>query len=200
MGVYGIVVCGGQSSRMGTDKSLLVYHDKPQYAHIHDLLVPLCERVIISCNPDQSARMKDFEQVIDLPAFSGNGPIAAILSVFQAYPNHDLLVVGCDYPFLSNRELTFFLHSIKRDALAAAFYNEAGRYEPLLAWYSRDCAAIIRQHFDNGDYSLHYFLEKVRAEKYRPESENVVISVDTPGDFNKVRDLLARQINHDNGN
>ncbi|MCE6989259.1 molybdenum cofactor guanylyltransferase [Dyadobacter sp. CY323] len=186
---------------MGTDKSQLVYYEKPQYEHVHHTLVPLCEKVVISCNAGQAGTISgNYERVVDLPQFSGNGPIAAILSAFQTYPGHDLLVAGCDYPFLTIRELTFFLHSIKRDTLAAAFYNEADKYEPLLAWYSSDCAPILRINYENGDYALQYFLQKVGAEKYRPESKNVVTSIDTPEDFKKVRDLLARQNDHENGN
>ena len=35
----GLVLSGGQSSRMGTDKALIDYHGIPQYAYVYDLLL-----------------------------------------------------------------------------------------------------------------------------------------------------------------
>ena len=55
---YGLVLCGGKSTRMGTDKSMLQYHSKPQRYYVYDLLFPLCEKVFISCNEQQSSTIE----------------------------------------------------------------------------------------------------------------------------------------------
>ena len=46
--LHGLVVCGGQSTRMGMDKSQLQYHGVPQREWLYELLQPLCEDVYIS--------------------------------------------------------------------------------------------------------------------------------------------------------
>ena len=44
----GLVLSGGQSSRMGRDKALIDYHGLPQYAYVYDLLLGFCDKVFIS--------------------------------------------------------------------------------------------------------------------------------------------------------
>src|SRR5688500_7691691 len=106
MALLGVVVCGGRSSRMGTDKSQLIYYDKPQHEHVADMLAVFCEKVVISCNAIQSEALQTpYEKLPDAPGFADRGPISAVLTAFKSFPRHDLLVTGCDYPFLSTTEL-----------------------------------------------------------------------------------------------
>ena len=76
--IFGLVVCGGESSRMGMDKSLLVYHQKSQSYHMYEMLDLLCDKVFVSCNKKQaSAIPDDYEKIIDLELYQNIGPIAA---------------------------------------------------------------------------------------------------------------------------
>ena len=51
--LYGLIMCGGKSSRMGTDKSRIVYQQKEQQYHVYQMLQTFCEKVFISCNAEQ---------------------------------------------------------------------------------------------------------------------------------------------------
>ncbi|MEO6287180.1 MAG: molybdenum cofactor guanylyltransferase [Dyadobacter sp.] len=196
MALYGLVICGGSSARMGTDKSALVYYDKPQHDHVHDLLALFCEKVIISCNKEQYISLKTSnEKIADLAEYSGHGPISGLLTAFHAFPEHHFLVAGCDYPFLNKKELELFLTKTKRDSAAAAFYNQDDKYEPLLAWYSKEAGPLLKQHFNQNEFSLQHFLKKHNAERYVPQSEKVVTSVDTPEEFRRVKAILANENN-----
>src|SRR5688572_22170139 len=91
---HGLVLCGGQSARMGTDKSLLVYHDKPQRYHVCEMLGSFCEKVFISCNEKQADSMQDgHDFIIDLPAFHNTGPMAGLLTAYSTYPGKNFLVL-----------------------------------------------------------------------------------------------------------
>src|SRR5690242_8452653 len=106
---YGIVLCGGQSSRMGKDKSLISYYNKPQRYHVYDMLQPFCEKVIISCNEKQSGGIeKEYDILADHDSYSGIGPMAALLTAFTNFPEKNILLVGCDYPFLTAASLRSF--------------------------------------------------------------------------------------------
>jgi hypothetical protein len=69
-GTYGLVVCGGNSSRMGSDKSMLIYYEKPQRYHVYQMLQPFCEKVFISCNEKQATAIEDGYNILaDDPSF-----------------------------------------------------------------------------------------------------------------------------------
>ncbi|CAG5068392.1 Molybdenum cofactor guanylyltransferase [Dyadobacter sp. CECT 9623] len=196
MGLIGIAVCGGKSSRMGRDKSSLIYHQKSQYEHVADLISGFCEKIIISCNQDQLSVLEtEYEKMVDLPHYAHIGPIGALLTTFQSFPDHDFLFIGCDYPQLEETDISHFLNAIQEDSVAAAFYNSEQKYEPLLAWYAAKAGSRLSGHFESGDLSLQSFLRNVNAQKFLPEAENVMQSIDTPEDFARITELLKQKNN-----
>jgi molybdopterin-guanine dinucleotide biosynthesis protein A len=195
--VYGLVVCGGKSTRMGSDKAFLVYHQKPQCYHLADILgkddQPLCTRVVISCNENQiNLISQDYDPLPDLSQYRNSGPIASLLTAFHAHPANDFLVIGCDYPFIEGKDLSEFLETIQEDSLVAAFYNSEHKYEPLLAWYSHKCAPLLKNFYKSGQNSLQHFLRENSAEKYRPENQLIMRSVDTPSEFSAALAALTK--------
>jgi molybdopterin-guanine dinucleotide biosynthesis protein A len=194
MGLIGIVACGGESSRMGIDKSTLIYYSKPQYEHVGDLISECCEQVVISCNNSQFGRLDtQYEKLPDLPEFSSSGPIAGLLTAFYTFPDKNFLLIGCDYPLLQKSDLALFLNAIQENSTAAAFYNKYGKYEPMLGWYSASAAQKLNEHFYKNDYSLQSFLHNVNAQKYIPGSEEVMKSVDTQEDFTRITDFIKER-------
>ncbi|HNG90500.1 MAG TPA: NTP transferase domain-containing protein, partial [Saprospiraceae bacterium] len=94
----GLVLAGGRSLRMGRDKGSIPWHGRPQWAHVADLLQPLCQEVMISCRPEQAA---DFAPYPTLPdTFAELGPYGALLSAFRRRPDAAWLVTACDLPLL----------------------------------------------------------------------------------------------------
>ena len=193
--ICGLAVCGGQSSRMGCDKSLISYHAKPQRYHVYDMLRKTCTETFISCSATQLEEIKfPYKTMVDLPAFSSIGPMAALLTGFTHFPQHDLLIVGCDYPFLTAGTLIDFANSINKRRIAAAFcHRQEPTYEPLLAWFSHRAAPALRKLFEKNEHSLQYFLQTANAERYYPEDAEVMQSIDTPEASTAAKDRLGKR-------
>jgi molybdopterin-guanine dinucleotide biosynthesis protein A len=199
--LFGLIVCGGESSRMGMDKSLMVYHDQPQRYHLYTMLQPLCDRVFISCNKKQAPAIPpEYEQITDLEEYENIGPMAALLSAFSNYPDNDFLVIACDYPFLTVNDLQHLLDARKPAHPAVSFFNtETQMKEPLLAVYSNACHPELIRHFDRKEYSLRQFLQDMNAEKVKPSSAEILTSVDTPEAYHEALRLLQQLKNRANG-
>lgn len=193
--LYGLVVCGGQSTRMGSDKSLIDYHGKPQRYYVYEMLEWICDKVFISCNRSQAEGVsKPYEILTDLPAYDNIGPMAALLTAFATFPDHDFLVVGCDYPYISNKDLKEFLKSLDSKTVASAFYQkENAIYEPLLAWYSRKSGAELVTMFNKQQYSLQHFLRAQNAGKYDSPRPKNIVSVDTPEQYQTAKEQITRK-------
>lgn len=179
--LYGLVLCGGSSSRMGMDKGKIIYHEMQQRYHVYEMLLPFCEKVFLSCKEDQ-ARDSDpgYSVITDFPSYNNIGPMAALLTAFQHFPGKDLLIVGCDYPYFTKEELQSLISVCKGKQSAICFYNEKeDLYEPLLGWYPYAVADELINLYGSNQYSLQYFLKKTNAGKFYPENKNCIISVDT---------------------
>lgn len=191
-GLIGLVACGGKSIRMGTDKSMLNYHNKPQRYHLYDMLEPFCELVYISCNSIQLKNMKKGYRVMaDLPAYQNIGPMAALLTAFRKYPENDFLLIGCDYPFLSAEEIRHFLKHCHTET-TTVFYNEKDdMYEPLLAFYHHGIKESLMEMVQKSQYSLQELLRKSNASKYSPVNLKSIIGINTKDDLMEASKLLA---------
>lgn len=179
---------------MGLDKSSLIYHEKPQRDHVYEMLKIECESVFFSCNTDQISSFPSFSPILpDLEEYENIGPMAGLLTAFSAYPNRDFLVVACDYPLLTLKDLEAFLQSIDENKIAAAFYNrENSVYEPLIAWYSKRSFIEIQRMYDCEQYSLQHFLKEhdaLKFESFRPEN---IKSVDTPQEYRLAKEEIDR--------
>lgn len=179
----GLVLCGGKSSRMSADKSQLKYFEKAQSHHVYSILQSICEKTFISCNANQVKNIeKEFNYILDENSYSNIGPMAGLLSAFAMFPHNDLLVIGCDYPFLDANELQQFVKICKSSP--ASFYNESANvFEPMLAWYPSSSYPILKDMYNASQFSLQKFLTDIKAYKYYPKNKHAIISVDTPEDF-----------------
>ncbi len=191
---YGLVLCGGRSSRMGTDKSMLLYYDKPQRYNLYDMLQPFCEKVFISCNTKQAKNMEaGYAFLPDDPSYANMGPMAALLTAFTRFPQKNMLLIGCDYPFLMAVHLRRFSAYCNGER-AVSFYNEqAAVYEPLLAWYPHEVFDAIKKKQEAGEYSLQHFLKSSGAVKFRPGNTKSMTSIDTYEDFINVSTRLFHE-------
>jgi len=132
--LYGLVLAGGASRRMQTDKAALAYHGKSQLAWSYELLAKFTEKCFVSVRPDQRADpvRAGFPQIVDTQP--GIGPIAGILAALQTHPSHPWLVLACDLPFLTEDTLRHLIAHRDAAKLATAYRStHDGLPEPLCA-------------------------------------------------------------------
>jgi molybdopterin-guanine dinucleotide biosynthesis protein A len=178
----GLIMCGGKSTRMKTDKAFITYHQKPQYQHVADMLKMHCDDVAISCNPSQASKFDSpHKLMIDSDTFANKGPMTGVLSAIETYPNCNLFVCGCDYPYLtpSDLEKIVALHTTSSDVTCFA-HPETGFTEPLIGIYSHAALNLLKHLSSNGLSSLRHFAESTKLTRITPTSAKSVTSIDTP--------------------
>ena len=97
--VKGLVLAGGKSTRMGTDKGLLEYHGKSQRLYSRELLENVNLKTFLSVRKEQQV---DDPQIIE-DVFLGLGPFGAICSAFQNDPNSAWLTLATDLPYVDEK-------------------------------------------------------------------------------------------------
>ncbi len=91
-----IVMAGGNSRRMGTDKSMLPIKGRPMVEHICQQLCDTFTNVLISANDAEKYAHLDWDVVAD--RMPGQGPLMGIASALEVSDSEFNLVVACDIP------------------------------------------------------------------------------------------------------
>lgn len=193
--IAGLVACGGASSRMGVDKSMLDYHGFPQRYFLYQLLEQCCENVFLSLNELQaSTENPEFKIIVDADQYKNKGPISALMSFQKMHPGSSVLMLGCDYPNISLETLLDFLSTVLPENKSAAFASSDGnRYEPMLAFYHAADLAKLPMQFETGNYSLQTFLHNIEAVKYRAKDLSSLLNINTREAYNQFQHHLITE-------
>ena len=158
--MIGLILCGGQSSRMGTDKGLLKSEAIPWARHAFDKLSSLQIPVLISVNRNQ---VNDYAElftaaglVTDNETLQLKGPLLGVLSTHLAYPGQDIFVLACDMLLMESSILMqlFNEYGTTREADAIVFTND-GQPEPLCGIYKSGGLQLVLARYYSQQLSKH---------------------------------------------
>ena len=93
-----IILAGGKSSRMGTDKGVLSINGKTMLEHICEQLHGTFGQILISATDAEKYSFAGFEVIED--KMPGQGPLMGIASALEASANEINFVVACDIPHI----------------------------------------------------------------------------------------------------
>jgi len=148
--LYGLVLAGGASRRMGHDKAALALHGRPQLDWAYDTLARHCQRVFVSIRADQQDDpVRQGRQVI-VDVHDGTGPIAGIAAAQAAHPDSAWLVLACDLPFVDDAVISHLTG--RRDGRPVVAYASShdGLPEPLCAIYEPGSRAGVLSDLASG--------------------------------------------------
>lgn len=161
-----IVLSGGESRRMGTDKALVSFGGRPLISRVVDTLRALSDDIVIAS--DRTGVYDGLAARVVPDLRPGCGPLGGIGGGLAGV-RHDLaLVVACDMPFLSPDFLA--LLAAKARGRDGAVPMKGGQYEPLHAVYRRSCLPAIERRIGAGDFQAFSFFPDVRIRAV-PEAE-----------------------------
>jgi molybdopterin-guanine dinucleotide biosynthesis protein A len=190
-----VVLAGGQSARMGTDKSFVRVLGRPL---IEDVLAQLAglgtETILITNQPD------DY-RYLGVPLFGDvlpdKGALGGLYTALHSAAQPHVLCVACDMPFVIRPFLDYMLSlRSEGDAIVPRLDGEA---EPFRAVYARAaCLPAIRAALDAGRMRVISFFPDVRVrwveaaeiDRYDPQHLSF-FNVNTPADLEQARRLAG---------
>jgi len=189
----GLVLAGGESTRMRTDKAAIDYHGRPQLHHTFELASAVCERTFISVRASQAADSvrRNLPQIVD--SVAAEGPLAGILSALQSDPQRAWLVLACDLPFIDRATLDHLLASRDPDKLATAYRSaHDGLPEPLCAIFEPAALEPMQRFADEGRHCPRKFLIGSNAQLLDLPFRGALDNVNTSEERNAALRTLAR--------
>lgn len=189
--IRGLVLAGGKSSRMNTDKGLIFYHDRPQREYLHALLSGLGLKTFMSVRADQVPAVPAGMDVI-ADSFLELGPYGALLSAFRQHPSSAWLAVACDLPLLRHEHLQLLLDRRNVSKVATAFYNPATDFpEPLVTLWEPRAYPVLLQFLSQGYSCPRKVLINSEVELVKSADTSFLMNANTPEDREKASILLA---------
>lgn len=191
--MFGLVLAGGESRRMGQDKASLRREGQSQLAYTVQLLGDFVERVFVSTRADQQddRERSRFTQIVD--RYEDMGPVAGILSAMDEYPDVDWLVLACDLPNIDQTTLSNLLKKRSSDQPFSAYISSHDSLpEPLCAVYAAHSSVIVRRFVEEGIHCPRKILirsDTLLLEQPNPQSLD---NVNTPDDLR--RSILGASI------
>jgi molybdopterin-guanine dinucleotide biosynthesis protein A len=164
--ISGIVLAGGQSSRLGIDKSFINVNGQSLIERIVAKLTRLSDDVIIVTNSPDEYDHLEARLVGDI--YPGKGALGGIYSGLRAAANAYSLVVACDMPFLDLNLLRYMIILAREHDVVIP--RIGGLPEPLHAIYSKNCLEPIDRLLARGGLKIIDFFSEVRV-RYVEEGE-----------------------------
>ena len=187
--IFGLILAGGYSRRMGQDKSLLEFHGKPQIEFIHDLLKEYCSQVFLSKRDDQKA-YKDLAFINDCHEFASHGPLGGILSAMKAYPDASWLVIACDLPYITEETIKILLANRNSQKIATAFISTQDSLpEPLCTLWEGHGYSSILKFYNDATYCPRKVLIKSDVCLIKQKDPHWLDNINTPEEYKLVKKL-----------
>lgn len=169
-----IILCGGQSRRMGRDKGSLIIKDKPMIKYILSTLNNEMDEVIIVLN--DAERIDKYGEFIDPQDYNyemrfvedkikNKGPISGILTGLENISTDYAIVFPCDNPFVTKNTIQTLFSEITEDIQAVVPYhddkNKLKTSEPLHSIYNKNIIPIIKDLISKDSLHIKGVIEKI---------------------------------------
>jgi len=158
MQITGIILAGGQSSRMGADKAMIQNDGKTLLEIAIEICKPDCNEILISSN---NPVHKIFGYQIIPDEIKNCGPMGGIYSCLKQSETDWNFVISVDSIFVTSDFLEFLISETGVvDAVVPVHKN--GK-EPLIALYHKNCLPAIQEKLDLKDYKMHHLLDSLHT-------------------------------------
>lgn len=192
--VFGLILAGGRSTRMGRNKFALNFCGESQMQRCIHLMRNICKETYVSLRegmevPEDAVSLK-VPAIFDL--FGEIGPLGGILSAQDTHPEKTWLVVAIDMPFLGLRTLRFLLKNRHPENPFTAFH---GYYDnnpdPLCAIYEPHSRDILMSCFKEESITCpKTILARSNALLLSPPSPLAIDHISTPEEYEDAVERL----------
>ncbi len=194
--ITGIILCGGKSSRMLTNKALLKLNGRTVIEIIAEKMKGIFPEVLISTNGIDDYKFLNLPLIKDI--FTHKGPLAGIHSALKYSSTENNFIISCDMPLVSS-ELVNFIASYKSDK--SIILPEAnGKVQQLCGTYSKSVLSTIEKVISDSEKnknikgSVFDLIERTSADLIDVETlpfynKNFFLNMNTPDDYEQIKKI-----------
>lgn len=170
-----VVLAGGMSLRMGTDKSFLRYHGIPFVTLISDKMMKISDDVVVVIGRKDE---RDYRGIVDgrvriaKDAYNLRTPLAGLATGFGLAKHSYAVAVGCDTPLVNHDLLEYLSERARGRSAAVPIWRDIGRLEPLVSVYKgSEAIEAARDTIGRGKLGCTEMISSLRDVDYVDVSE-----------------------------
>ena len=190
-GVTGVILAGGESSRMGRNKALLPYRGGRFIEAIYRQLSGLFDEVLVVTNTPKQYAFLGCRMVSDI--YLGMGALAGLHAGLVNSRTPHIFSVACDMPYLNDSLIRALVaRRLQGDVIIPE--SDDG-LEPLHAVYCRSCIPAMDTALQTGNRRLVSFFPEIQAiifpgstVRFVDPDLNSFRNINTPEDYYNLRD------------
>ena len=182
----GYILAGGKSSRMGTDKGLLLFEGKAMIQYVIEQMQPIFDKLVIVSNNPEYEKF-GLEVIPDL--IKDIGPAGGIYTALNHSEAKLNFMVSCDMPFVTQEAIAFIVKNADENQIV--LLENLGKLEPLFGVYSKECEEkwlqLIQQNTIKLQEMVSYFkLKIIPIENNEIFAASFFKNINTKEDFNNA--------------
>lgn len=183
--IDGLVLIGGKSSRMGTDKSKLKYYGKDHSIHLADLLKNKTVDTYLSVRDS-----KDYAYPVIKDRFIDLGPFGAICSAFLKNPNKAYFVLATDLPYINEDLISLLIKNRDTSKVATTVKGKSKEFpEPLITIWEPRAYPILLSYLAQGISCPRKVLINSDV-KVIEVADKLIANVNTPEEYSHIKNTL----------
>jgi len=159
MNTCGVILSGGKSSRMGTNKSLLTIDNQPVIQKISEELKQCNDEVIVVSNQHETYDFLGLKQISD--RHTGKGPLAGLETALYHVNADVYMFAACDMPFISSEVYRFLLQQLAHYDAVVPIYNN--QMHPLAGIYKKSVLPQIQSQIEKNNLKVKGFFAYVNV-------------------------------------
>ena len=164
--LFGLVLAGGSSTRMGQDKALIKFKDQNQLSELVELLGCHVFKVFVSAKKKSDyPRSEIIEDSCSIP-----GPLNGILSASKKFPKNAWLVLACDMPFINHASIQKLISNRDTKKNVTCYQNKSGQPEPLFAIYEPKALTGLLNFVAEGNFSPRDYILRTNSKMINAEA------------------------------
>jgi molybdopterin-guanine dinucleotide biosynthesis protein A len=170
--VSGIVLAGGQGSRMGgVDKGLQPFRGRPMVVHVIERLAPQVDELLINANRNPEAYAQLGHRVIadEIPGFAG--PLAGFERGLAHARGELVVTVPCDSPFLPTDLVQRLRERLEGAAAEIAVARTGAQAHPVFCLMRREVLGSLQSFLGGGERKIDKWYARLRVEEVAFDDE-----------------------------
>jgi molybdopterin-guanine dinucleotide biosynthesis protein A len=182
----GLILAGGDGSRLGMEKAFLNLHGEIQVSYLCNQFRKSNIEPFVSVPEKKRDQFQEYDLIFDKSDI--NGPLAGIVAAFD-FHSGPWMVFAVDMPFINSEVMEYFL-KYRKPGVASCLTIDNINPEPMASIWESESYPLLQTYIADGGESASGFLKANGANLLIVKDPNWVKSINTIEDLEWARQCI----------